>query len=59
MLIALLRYAFDAWTIEDALAEGQRLNGGAPLSPERVTWLLGWAAAHSPGSERLNSCSTL
>jgi hypothetical protein len=57
MLVALLRYAFDAWTIEEALAEGQRHNGGAALAPERVTWLLGWAAAHLAGSERRNSCS--
>ncbi len=56
MLVALLRYAVDAWTIEAAMAEGQRLNGATPLSEEQVTWLLGWAATHSPGSERLNSC---
>jgi hypothetical protein len=57
-LVALLRYAIDAWTIEDALQEGQRLNGGAALSSEQITWLLGWAATHSPGSHSLNSCST-
>jgi hypothetical protein len=56
-LVALLRYAIDGWSIEDALAEGQRLNAGGALSTERVTWLLGWAATHSPGSDRLNSCS--
>ncbi len=58
-LVALLRYAIDAWTLEAALAEGERLNGGAPLSPEQVTWLLGWAATHLPGSERLDSCLVL
>jgi hypothetical protein len=58
LLLALLRYAVDGWTMQDALREGQRLNRGAPLSSEQVTWLLGWAASHSPGSERLNACST-
>ncbi|PYV15388.1 MAG: hypothetical protein DMG21_15190, partial [Acidobacteria bacterium] len=58
-LVALLRYAIDAWTIEDALGEGQRLNGGVALSPEQVTWLLGWAATHVPGSEQPNSCAGL
>ena len=56
-LVALLRYAIDAWTIEAALGEGQRLNCGAPLSSKQVTWLLGWAESHLPGSERLVSCS--
>ena len=55
-LVALLRYAIDGWTIEAALAEGQRLNGDAPLSPKQVMWLLGWTASHLPGSERLDSC---
>jgi hypothetical protein len=55
-LVALLRYAMDGWAIEAALAEGQRLNGGAPLSPEQVAWLLGWAGNHQPGSARHNSC---
>ncbi|PYU96739.1 MAG: hypothetical protein DMG08_01545 [Acidobacteria bacterium] len=58
-LVALLRYAIDAWTIEAALAEGERLNGGVPLSPEQVMWLLGWAATHLPGSERLDACLVL
>src|SRR5438552_3813404 len=56
-LVALLRYAIDAWTIEAALGEGQRLNCGAPLSSKQVTWLLGWAESNLPGSERLVSCS--
>jgi hypothetical protein len=55
-LVALLRYAVDAWTIEDALKEAQRLHGGAALSSEQITWLVGWAATHLPGSERLDSC---
>jgi len=57
-LVALLRYAIDGWTIEAALAEGERVNAGIALSPEQVTWLQGWAASHPSGSEQLGSCST-
>ncbi len=56
-LVALLRYAVDGWPTEAAIAEGQRLNGGTPLTQDQVTWLLGWAATHSPGSDRLATCS--
>jgi hypothetical protein len=51
-MVALLRYAIDGWTMEHALADGQRLNGGAALSPQHVTWLRAWAASHPPGSHR-------
>jgi hypothetical protein len=53
-LVALLRYAIDGWTIDAALAEGERINGGAPLWPDQVAWLRGWAASHRPGSHRLS-----
>lgn len=55
-MVTLVRYAIDGWSIEAALAEGRRLNGGAALSPQQVTWLLDWAATHPPGSDRLDSC---
>jgi hypothetical protein len=58
-LVALLRYAVDARPIARAISEAQRSNGGAPLSPEQIKWLLRWAAKHAPGSERLNSCRAL
>jgi hypothetical protein len=54
-LVALLRYAIEGWSIDAALAEGQRVNGGAPLSPDQVAWLRGWAASHAPGSHRLRA----
>ncbi len=57
-MVALLRYAIDGWTIDNALAEGQRLNGGAVLSSQQVQFLLGWAATHLPGSHRLSWGST-
>jgi hypothetical protein len=57
-MVALVRYAIDGWAIQRALAEGQRLNGGAPLAREQVEWLLGWAGRHLPGSHRLNRQST-
>jgi hypothetical protein len=52
-VVALIRYAVDGWTIDQALAEGQRINGGAPLSAQQVAWLQGWASSHPPGSHRL------
>jgi hypothetical protein len=53
LMVALLRYAVDGWSSEQALAEGRRLNGGAALAPPHATWLRGWAARHQPGSHRL------
>jgi hypothetical protein len=57
-MVALLRYAIDGWAIERALAEGQRVNGGAALSRRQVAWLLRWAGSHRPGSHRLGMGST-
>jgi hypothetical protein len=51
-MVALLRYAVDAWSLETALAEGVRLNLGAALSLQQVEWLRAWAATHPPGSHR-------
>jgi hypothetical protein len=59
IVVALLRYAIDGWSKEQAFAEGQRFNGAAPLSPPRATWLEGWAARHQPGSHRLRAKPTL
>lgn len=53
-MVALLRFAIDGWSLESALAEAQRLNQGAALSPGQIQWLLGWAATHLPGSHRRN-----
>jgi hypothetical protein len=54
VLVALARYAIDGWSIDAALAEGRRINGGTglALSTPQVAWLLAWAAAHPPGSYR-------
>jgi hypothetical protein len=56
-MVALLRYAIEGWTIEQALAEGQRLEGGAGLTPDQIEWLLGWARSHPPGSHRRSAAS--
>jgi hypothetical protein len=58
-MVALLRYAVDGWTIESALAEGQRINGGVALSAQQVQWLLSWASTHLPGSLRLGTGLTV
>jgi hypothetical protein len=59
-MVALLRYAIDGWTIDQALAEGQRLAGGTGgLTPHEIGWLLAWAATHPPGSHRVGVASTL
>jgi hypothetical protein len=49
-MVALLRYAVEAWKIEDALADGNRVEGGAGLKPHQVAWLRSWAQSHPPGS---------
>jgi hypothetical protein len=58
IMVALLRYAIDGWSLADALAEGQRLNGGTALSLQQVQWLEGWAATRPPGSHRRRTGST-
>jgi hypothetical protein len=51
-MVALLRYAVDGVSLENALAEGQRLNLGAALSLQRAEWLRRWATTRPPGSHR-------
>jgi hypothetical protein len=58
LMVALLRYAIDGWSIDSALAEATRLNNGVPLSLGQVQWLLNWAATHLPGSSSVSSRST-
>jgi hypothetical protein len=57
-MVALLRYAIEGWPVEQALADAQRLDGGAGLTPQQLQWLLGWAQTHQPGSH-LRVASTL
>jgi cytoskeletal protein CcmA (bactofilin family) len=52
VMVALLRYAIEGRTIEQALAEGQRVSGGG-LTPEQIAWLRGWAQRHPPGSHHM------
>jgi hypothetical protein len=51
-MVALVRYAIDGWTLDQALAEGQRLNHGVALSRQQVEWLLAWAGRYLPGGHR-------
>jgi hypothetical protein len=52
IMVALLRYAVNGWSLGNALADAQRLNLGAALRLEQVQWLRSWAATHPPGSHR-------
>ena len=52
LLVALLRYAVDGWSLDDALREAQRINLGSPLPPQMSAWLRAWAVPHPPGSYR-------
>src|SRR5205823_11523407 len=55
VMAALVRYAIDGWPLERALAEARSYRGGEDLAPRYVAWLSHWAAAHPPGSCRLDS----
>lgn len=62
VMTALVRYAVDGWSVEEALSEarlyGRSSQGGnAPATNEGVTagegaWLRAWAGANAPGSAR-------
>ena len=58
LMVGLLRYAIDGWTMDRALTEAQRLNQGVPLAAGQVQWLQDWAARNAPGSHRLVQGST-
>ena len=47
-LAALIRYAVDGWTMDEALAEATLYRNGTPLNPAQVEWLQRWAANHPP-----------
>lgn len=52
MMAALVRYALDGWSMDDAINEASLYRKGKPLSDDRIKWLREWASAHPPGSER-------
>jgi hypothetical protein len=54
LMAALVRYAIDGWSIDEALAEARRYTGGKDLSAPGVAWLRRWAAHHKPGSHALS-----
>ena len=53
LMAALVRYAIDGWSIDDALAEARRYTRGKDLYARGVDWLRRWAADHEPGSHAL------
>jgi hypothetical protein len=52
LMVALLRYAVDGWSLDNALREAQRLNGGSALPALLAQWLQTWAVPRPPGSHR-------
>ncbi|MBI4319684.1 MAG: dual specificity protein phosphatase family protein [Chloroflexi bacterium] len=57
-MAALLRYAVDGWTMEEAIAEARVYRGGVDLIPAQIEWLERWAAKHPPGCHRPASPGT-
>jgi hypothetical protein len=57
IIVALMLYAVDGWTVGEALQEAQRLNHGVALSRQQVEWLLGWAGRYAPGHHRRTGVS--
>ncbi|MDO8688956.1 MAG: tyrosine-protein phosphatase [Dehalococcoidia bacterium] len=51
-LAALVRYAVDGWSMDEAIQEAKLYRGGVDLAPSQTAWLLDWASRHAPGSYR-------
>ncbi len=47
-LAALVRYAIDGWTMEEAIEEARLYRNGVDLVPSQLEWLRQWAAHHPP-----------
>ncbi len=51
-MIALVRYAIDGWSMDEALSEARLYRGGVDLVPSQVEWLKHWEATHPPACHR-------
>ncbi|MDP2660287.1 MAG: tyrosine-protein phosphatase [Dehalococcoidia bacterium] len=51
-LAALVRYAVDGWSMDEAIQEAKLYRGGVDLVPSQTAWLLDWAARYAPGTYR-------
>ena len=51
-MAALIRYAIDGWTMEQAMAEARLYRGGIDLVPSQIEWLRRWEANHPPSCHR-------
>lgn len=51
-MAALIRYAIDGWSMEEALEEARLYRNGFDLAPSQLEWLTRWAANHPPASHR-------
>jgi protein tyrosine/serine phosphatase len=53
VLVALVRYAVDGWSIDQALAEANNYTAELALSDAQRAWLARWARHHAPGDQRV------
>jgi hypothetical protein len=53
LMVALFRYAIDAWPLGRALEEAKLYRSGKALYPEYVEWLRRWTVRYPPGSHAL------
>lgn len=51
-MAALIRYAIDGWSMQDAIMEARLYRGGVDLVPSQLEWLAHWAASHPPACHR-------
>ncbi len=51
-MVALVRYAVDGWSMDEAIKEAKLYRGGVELVPSQTTWLNHWAAKHPPACHR-------
>lgn len=51
-MAALVRYAIDGWSMQDAIKEAKLYRGGVDLVPSQSAWLNHWASNHPPGCHR-------
>ncbi|MBI2906198.1 MAG: hypothetical protein HYX92_00935 [Chloroflexi bacterium] len=52
-MAALVRYAIDGWSMDEAIRESRVYRGGIELVPVQIDFLRGWAREHPPASHRL------
>ena len=52
LMVALYRYAIEAWPLDKAVEEAKLYRWGKAFYPEYMDWLRRWSEHHPPGSHR-------